>query len=477
MTADRKFECRYRTLAPGGLRWRGAGAFLACAVALLGGLGACSPVLLPGDGSPHLWELLGGCSSDVPDAQRLDCVRVRVSPSPLRAQADRLSLALPDSKTIVLRKTPDLDIPPVPGAVSWRGTIVGEPFSSAAFAMVEDAVSGRVVTSEGRVYRLGASRIDGPIVERLDPARLPPEVPPPGPLPPAGPLPHMPEPWLQQSPWPPRELGSRRWLVRPCDAPGPTVICVLVVYTPQAAGGTKPNLLADIALAVIDTNVSFAKSGVANYIHFAGSRQVNEDESGNLLDDLGRLQGTSDEFWDDVHLWRNDTHADLVVLVTDYPDLGSLAYEQFGAADLGNQGFASNAFAIVPRRLLVNAGYAFAHELGHLMGAAHSGMAMGGFPPGPFCYSHAHVDPVPGEVDKTVTECPPGTPVPPRTPVPPWMTIMQGDGTDCPGCTVQPYWSSGSDTLSFCGRPLGNPYTEDNARTLNETADTVATFR
>lgn len=425
---------------------------------LLGSLVACSPAIMPGDGSPALWIPAGDCTPVTDDPQRVACQRVTLKPGLLRGQAPRMTLHLPDpdSRPVVVEREPGPG-DPAPDIAGWRGTIVGDPYSRVDFATAGEAVAGQVVTSDGRVYRLGASRGDGAIVERLDPAQLPAERL--LDLPDAATIPGATEPaaaiGLPASALPP--IGA------PCGMPSEQVVCLLVVYTDRAAGGWVISewwLRIAIGIAISHLDLSFRNSGVSRRIQVAPVQKVAFVEAGELKKDLPAL-------WHDPQIQglRKQEKADLVVLVTGHPSLGA-AGAQFGPTHLGKLGFAPGSFApgayaIVPRQALLNGQYSFAHELGHLMGANHDAMS-GYVGPGPYCYSHGHIDALPGKSPLPGIQCPA------------WTDLMSE--SFCEACTRQPYWSSGEPNFNFCGRPLGNPYTEDNARTLNETYDTVATF-
>jgi len=376
-----------------------------------------------------------------------------------------LFLPDPDSRPVVVEKEPGPS-DPAPAIVGWRGTIVGDPYSRVDFATAGAAVAGQVVTSDGRVYRLGVSRSDGPIVERLDPARLPPELL--LALPDMATTPGAPEPeaamGLPASGLP--QIGG------PCGMPSKQVVCLLVVYTDRAAGGWVISewwLRIAIGIAIKHLEDSYRNSGVTRRIQVAPVQKVAFVEAGDMNKDLPALRQDQQ-----IQGLRKQETADLVVLVTGHPRLGA-AGAQFGPTHLGKQGFAPGSFApgayaIVASQALLNGQYSFAHELGHLMGANHDAMS-GYVVPGPYCYSHGHIDALPGESPLPGVQCPA------------WRDLMSEDNF-CENCSRQPYWSSGDLSvnssgkyiLNFCGRPLGNPHTEDNARTLNETYDTVATF-
>lgn len=454
----------------------GPAAVLGALLALLSTLVACTSVNLPGDGAPPLWIRAGDCTPNPEDDQRLACQRVTLVPGLLLDRAQRLTLLLPEQVSLVVEQGLNQDAS-TPGIVEWRGSIVGEPYSSAVFATAGEVASGRVVTSGGQVYRLGVSRTDGPYIERLDPARAPPEHHPGAPdeLAVAGAPIHLAD-TPRREPIPVEGGtffpvgGMYPQVGRPCDQPSDKVVCLLVVYTDDAAGSwwlSEWWLRITIKIAIGDLQLSYRNSGVTRQIQVAPVTGVAFAESGVLKTDWNALKQDQN-----IRSLRNQANADLVLLVTGHPNSGSWG-PQFGPKHYsGQENFAPEAYAIVPRRALINAGYTFAHELGHMMGANHDPMNITYANPGPFCYSHDHVDPLPGASPTPGIQCPA------------WMTLMS-QRNYCINCTIQPYWSSGDRSenskkelnFNFCGRPLGNPATADNAKTLNQTYDTVAAFQ
>jgi hypothetical protein len=97
------------------------------------------------------------------------------------------------------------------------------------------------------------------------------------------------------------------------DADNGATIDVMVVYTPDAvtdAGGLA-NLLAQIDLAVQQTNNSFIDSGVNPRIRLVHTEQFTYTE-GTLLQALLDITGTTDDKLVDIHQRRTDKGADLV---------------------------------------------------------------------------------------------------------------------------------------------------------------------
>jgi hypothetical protein len=146
--------------------------------------------------------------------------------------------------------------------------------------------------------------------------------------------------------------------------------------------------------------------------------------------------------------------ADIVVLVTrGVKDACGLA----GVMDDVSTAFHASAFAVVPFRCM-NDSYAFAHELGHLMGARHDFGEDKYNTPYPF--SHGFVQSHPSAKA-------PG----------PWLTIM-GAWASCPSsdCRRIGLWSTPDSAFDYYGEALGDKRRADNRQTLNRTASTVANF-
>ncbi|MCF6363311.1 MAG: zinc-dependent metalloprotease [Gammaproteobacteria bacterium] len=211
-------------------------------------------------------------------------------------------------------------------------------------------------------------------------------------------------------------------------------IRVMVVYTP-AASAAVTNINSTIALAIAETNQSYANSGVNTRLELAHSYQTAYTETGSMPIDLERIRTSSDGHMDEVHSLRNTHAADIVIL------MGSNNYSYCGLASTIMATEAS-AFAIV-RISCATGYYSFGHEVGHLQGARHiishdSSIV-------PFAYGHGY--------------CQPGVSNG-------WRTVMayhcpNGDGPRIP------YWSNPHKLYS--GEAMGVVGTSNNARVLNET--------
>jgi hypothetical protein len=110
---------------------------------------------------------------------------------------------------------------------------------------------------------------------------------------------------------------------------------------------------------------------------------------------------------------------------------------------------ADTAFSVVHQECVLAPNYSFAHEIGHLQGATHD---KDGVLPAfqPYGHGFQHTS---GRAR--------------------WRTMM---AYDCkPSCPRLPYWSN--PRIKRGGVPMGTLDVNDNARVLNETAATVASFR
>ncbi|TVQ75198.1 MAG: hypothetical protein EA380_11425, partial [Phycisphaeraceae bacterium] len=220
-----------------------------------------------------------------------------------------------------------------------------------------------------------------------------------------------------------------------------SVIDVMIVYTPaaqNAAGGQ--NAIQSLAQSAISsTNNVYANSQIDTRLELVYLGLVNYQESGSISTDLSRLRGTSDGFMDEVHGIRNDVNADLVALLSVANDFCGVAYLMTNLST----GFASNAFSVTAYQCAVS-NLTFAHELGHNMGCAHdrnnAGTALF-----PYSYGHRWTT-TGGQLRRSVMAYAPGS--------------------------RRPFFSN--PNVIDGGAPTGVPNSEDNARSINEAAFTIA---
>ncbi|MEZ5284720.1 MAG: fibronectin type III domain-containing protein [Vicinamibacterales bacterium] len=349
---------------------------------------------------------------------------MRADPSALAS--DTLALALfPDVELQAVRTPASA---PAAGADVWTGHVTGDPFSSVTLVAVDGVLQGAVRVG-ARAFSLQPDARSGlTLVRELDP----------------------------------RALGAERvpltappgsMAVQAADADGPraddgSTIDVLVVYTASAreqAGGTEAAIQARIALGITETNQAYAASGVAQRVRLVGAELVGYHESGDIALDLQDLTDRTDGVMDGVHARRDATGADLVQLV-----VGPASSNACGVAWLMQAvttNFAPLAFSVVEYDC-ISPNYTFGHELAHNMGSAHAPEDPNPAPSFPYSYGYKHPDAH-------------------------FRTVM---AYDCPdGCPRVLRFSN--PLVEYGGEPTGIAGRQDNARSLDATALTVANFR
>ena len=245
-------------------------------------------------------------------------------------------------------------------------------------------------------------------------------------------------------------------------AEGDTQIDVMVVYTADAANGATSDIQDEIQLAIDVTNQTFVNSEVQAQINLVHTYQTDfvedTDNCNELQTYLSNLKGTSDGHMDDVHAVRNQHDADVVSLwVEDGCGMGGRGYIMSTVSG----DFEESAFNVVTRKW-ASSNYVFTHELGHNMSARHDRHVddKDGLP---FDYNHGYTD-----ISNT------------------FRTIMAYNDactdaeTSCPRVA---HWSNPNVTYTTSGGTTavtgidGGDTAANNALALNNTKDTIASFR
>ncbi len=204
------------------------------------------------------------------------------------------------------------------------------------------------------------------------------------------------------------------------------------------------------------TDVELVHTAEVDYTEF-----VKRESSGDLVNDskidLERLQDQEDGYMDEVHDWRDQHFADLVVLLADVSDVAGISYllnDQYGSPDY--------AFSLVKvKHVFIN--YTFVHEIGHNLGLHHHKEQNVEDGPGLFEYSAGWR--WEGEDDQGDSQW--------------YNTVMSYSSGDYfeNGLTsiTRPYFSNPDVYLN--GYPTGHREDGDNARTVREIRDVVAAYR
>lgn len=437
------------------VRWRAAGPFLlvpliAVACQDEGSITPLAPIgAVAGGAQPDLLTIVEPRSLTGDQQRLLSMIQAR--PTSAEVHVARLAsgpaFLLQKGREVGLRVSPTARFVAIgeqaeerlSGSVSWAGTLRRQP-GQVRLVLSSAGVTGTIETDTIFYW---IEPIGGGLhaIIRFDPTKLPPD--------------HSPDALLPA----PDVNDSAAGL--PLDtAPGDvnpapsvtaastgTTIDVLVVYTPAAASAVGS--IADlIQLSIDQTNASYSNSSINANVNLVHTAQVSYSETGRTFDQhVAALTNPSDGLMDGAHALRNEHLADVVVLLVNDTDGGSVC----GMASLPILATASSAFAASDYSCAAGPSrYTFAHEIGHLQGARHDRAADGSNQP--FQYGHGYV-------------------APNRA----WRTIMAYPDA-CGGCVRILYWSNPNITYSD-GQAMGTPTYENNAQVLNETAFTIANFR
>jgi hypothetical protein len=305
------------------------------------------------------------------------------------------------------------------GFRSWVGRLEGIAESHVVFTERNGVVSG-LINALGAIYQVRTTNTGNHLLERIDVSQLPDER----------------DPVVAPDAMSPL-TSSPRAAAAAQDA-GDTVD-VLILYTPAARSrlGATASIQALAAQVISDTNSAFSRSGVRPRVRLVGSFELALVESAQITADLPALRASPE-----ARFLRDAYRADLVQLLVSSPDQAACGvgylltsppvdFEPYSVADVA-----------------CAAQYTPTHEMGHNFGSHHApddGASGALFP-----YSYAFKDPARG-----------------------FRTVM---AYSCAGalCPRIPNFSNPSVTNN--GAPTGTE-SQNNARSINEAAFTVANFR
>jgi peptidyl-Asp metalloendopeptidase len=347
--------------------------------------------------------------------------------------ADELVLNLFDDMEVIAIR--DRVVENLQGGAIWVGHIEDEPDSQVTLAAKGQTLMG-TVEWRNRVFEIVYVNGTTHAVRENDPNKIPAEF--------------EPEDISKESPR--TSAGDLATASAGSIASGDLtstgqVIDIMVAYTPKArtnAGGVN-GIETKILNAVTRANQSYLNSQINMQLNLVKMVETNYIETGNMIDALTRIQGTSDGYMDEIHSLRNQYAADQVVLVD--ADSNYCGYANIMTSV--STGFASSAFAVVHDDSVYNCigSYdSFAHELGHNQGNVHNkeNASFAG------AYSDSYGYRVCGA----------------------YRDIMS---YNCSGEPRIPYFSN--PNVLYNGQPTGLIGFNDTARSMNATSATVASFR
>ncbi len=235
-----------------------------------------------------------------------------------------------------------------PDGQAWVGHVQDDPDSEVILASQGASLAG-TVTYAGRLFEIMARGDNAHAVREIDLTQLPPEDP-------------TAVPASEDSP-----ISDGAMPGNDAAVTG-QVIDVMVVYSPQAeanAGG-EAGVRSRILQAITAANQAFLNSEIDTALNLVHMGQIDYVETHSMPTTLAWLRANGDDALDEVHALRDQYGADLVVLVSADRDYCGAGYLIDGVAS----NLASFAFALV-RDACLSTG-SLAHQIGHLMGNAHN---------------------------------------------------------------------------------------------------------
>jgi hypothetical protein len=351
--------------------------------------------------------------------------------------AAEVTIALPDGRTLqALRQR--LTESKSQGARSWVGTFAEQPGSIATFSTVRGVTTG-FVTYGLETYEVLPERAGMHVMYRVDERKLPSVE-----LEDTGAMKTVSADLAGTT------AATGTGIETTAATTGSTQIDLLVVYTPAASAAYGAATLASMVQnGVAMANQAYANSRIAITLNLVGLQEISYVESG-VQTSLDDLRGTTDGKMDSVHTLRNNLGADVVTLVSQDTNACGMA----SVMTTVSAAFAPMAFSVVKAGCLSQ--HSLAHEIGHNMGNKHdrdNATSAGAYP-----YSYGF--------RRCVTD---GTG---------FRSVM---AYSCPGAP-RVAWFSNPDVY-YNGYATGIAYetspstSADNARSMNNTAATVAAFR
>jgi len=235
----------------------------------------------------------------------------------------------------------------------------------------------------------------------------------------------------------------------PAAKPKSGTIDILAAYTPGAVAkhGGVTNVQNMINLAVAQANTAFKNSQIKTTLRLVHTTQV-EHSASSIIEDLTAITSGSSAAMKQLHQLRKEHKADLVSLFTEGHGSSAVGVAWLGTGSMPQYGFSAVELWATPMMT-------FAHEVGHNLGCAHNVGDKG-------IYS----DSVGHRFNATAAS----------------GASQTGQASQTQYRSVMSY-SPGSRVLHFSnpsvkynGTATGVKDTADNARTINQTTDTIVKY-
>jgi hypothetical protein len=359
---------------------------------------------------------------------------VRVQAQALRSH--QLNLHLPDNLTLVanrIRHASKGD-----RGFTWVGNVDGEPGSLVVLTSHQGVIAGSI--SLGKVlFELTPVGSGQHALFQVNETALPPD----------GPHTNIDPTAIQENGGDTSAPGGTA--PSTSQATAGYVIDLMVVYTPASRSRYgQAGIEAMITSAVESANQAYLNSAIDKQLNIVYMGEVSYSETGDMGNALTHLRSPSDGYMDEVHGLRNTYGADLVALVDEDANYCGIAYVMSSEST----SFAPWAFSVTLSSCLSN--HTLAHEIGHNDGTMHDRANSSSSGAYPYAYGFRRC-----------------------------MT----DGTGFR--TIMSYSCSGGTRISHFSNPnvfhngfatgidhdIDPANSADTARSMNNTADTVAAFR
>lgn len=348
--------------------------------------------------------------------------------------ATSVALTLPDGRTL-RANLQRVAVDAAKGRKTWVGTFEGQQGSLLVMTTFRGTTTG-FATYGGETWEIVPSSAGRHVMYRVDESKFP---------------------KAEQMLYPAATSGdvasaTTAATTDATTASGGYVQDVLVVYTPAArVRWGQATLEGMIQNAVQAANQAYLNSKVNITLNLVGLQEIAYTESGNLSTSVYALRDTADGNMDTVHALRDKLGADVVSLVSEDTSACGIAFTMRSESS----SFATSAFNVVQSSCLSQ--HSLAHEIGHNQGNQHDRVDSSNTGAAPYSYGFRVCD----KTDGTG-----------------WRDVMSYPCNGAPRVlqfsNPYVYYNGYATGVAYESDPANSA---DTARSMNETADTVAAFK